>query len=51
MEVDNDALIAQQLYEEELRCMNDEQIARLYYHSDQHELHEKMKKLQVSLKL
>lgn len=45
--VDNDALIAQQLYEEELRCINDEQIARLCYSSDQQAMDDQIRKLRL----
>lgn len=47
MEVLNDALIAQQLYEEELQCMNDEHIAGMYHEIDKQHMYERLKKLQI----
>eukprot|EP00026_Physarum_polycephalum_P014273 Phypoly_transcript_14766.p1 GENE.Phypoly_transcript_14766~~Phypoly_transcript_14766.p1 ORF type:complete len:229 (+),score=26.13 Phypoly_transcript_14766:83-769(+) len=48
MDVINDALIAQQLYEEELRCINDEHIAEMYHSQDQQDMYEKLRKLQIT---
>jgi hypothetical protein len=47
MDVLNDALIAQQLYEEELRCINDGHIAEMYHNQDQQDMYEKLRKLQI----
>ena len=46
MEVLNDALIAQQLYEEELQCINDEHIAETY-DMVQQDTYERLRKLQI----